>query len=310
MQGRAGSFYSFFIYGIVKTLRRLEKRLEKEGIEQMKTTEETAAEVLSRLEKWIEHKTDDSWQAISADGRAWSSEKRLLSADGRTLSSEKRLPRADERGNAPSLARPLLLAIDGRCGSGKTTLAAALQERLHCGVFHMDDFYLPFEARTPERLAQPGGHMDFDRFEKEVLRPLRGGSGAGYYEKKGRKETAGKGSACARSKAAESGGRTAETPLFFYRPYDCMAGRMGEPVPVFQRPLYVVEGSYCCHPQLFSYYDFHIFLTVSHQEQRARILRRSGPARAAMFDEVWIPREEAYFAAYDVEARCELRAET
>ena len=36
----------------------------------------------------------------------------------------------------------ILVAIDGRCGSGKTTLAAALQEMLQCPVVHMDDFFL------------------------------------------------------------------------------------------------------------------------------------------------------------------------
>lgn len=34
----------------------------------------------------------------------------------------------------------VIVAIDGRCGSGKTTLAAKLQKQLHCSVFHMDDF--------------------------------------------------------------------------------------------------------------------------------------------------------------------------
>ena len=36
---------------------------------------------------------------------------------------------------------PLLIAIDGRCGSGKTTLGEALAKRLHASLIHMDDFY-------------------------------------------------------------------------------------------------------------------------------------------------------------------------
>lgn len=36
---------------------------------------------------------------------------------------------------------PLLVAIDGRCGSGKTTLGFYLQELFDCNLFHMDDFF-------------------------------------------------------------------------------------------------------------------------------------------------------------------------
>lgn len=56
---------------------------------------------------------------------------------------------------------PFLVAIDGRCTAGKTTLAGLLQGKRSCNVVHMDDFYLPFAKRTPERMAQPGGNMDF-----------------------------------------------------------------------------------------------------------------------------------------------------
>ena len=52
--------------------------------------------------------------------------------------------------------KPYILAIDGRCASGKTTLANELLQSLSCNVVHMDDFYLPFALRTPERMAQPG----------------------------------------------------------------------------------------------------------------------------------------------------------
>ena len=37
---------------------------------------------------------------------------------------------------------PLLIAIDGRCASGKTTLSSYLQKELNCNVIHMDYFFL------------------------------------------------------------------------------------------------------------------------------------------------------------------------
>lgn len=49
---------------------------------------------------------------------------------------------------------PVILAIDGRCGSGKTTLAGMIAHRYKAEVIHMDDFLLRQEQRTPERLAE------------------------------------------------------------------------------------------------------------------------------------------------------------
>ena len=43
----------------------------------------------------------------------------------------------------------LRVAIDGPCTSGKTTLAAQLGALYDCNVFHMDDFFLRSEQRTP-----------------------------------------------------------------------------------------------------------------------------------------------------------------
>lgn len=50
---------------------------------------------------------------------------------------------------------PLLIAIDGRCGAGKTTLAQRLQQELGGRVFHMDDFFLRPVQRTAEPVGPP-----------------------------------------------------------------------------------------------------------------------------------------------------------
>ena len=169
------------------------------------------------------------------------------------------------------LSRPLVIAIDGRCAAGKTTLAAALQRETGCPVLHLDHFFLRPEQRTPQRLAQPGGNVDWERFLAEVLLPLE----------KGRP--------------------------FSYRPYDCHTQSLAEPVSVLPAPLVVVEGSYSCHPTLWERYDLHVFLTVNPQEQLRRIERRNGPQGLEMFRQRWIPLEERYFSACRVEERCELR---
>ena len=68
-----------------------------------------------------------------------------------------------------------VIAIDGRAASGKTTLSLALGDILGAGVVHMDDFFLPGELRTKERLSEAGGNLHRERFSDEVVSHIRGG---------------------------------------------------------------------------------------------------------------------------------------
>ncbi len=165
----------------------------------------------------------------------------------------------------------LIIALDGRCASGKTTLAGYLQRRFGWGVIHMDHFFLRPEQRTAQRYETPGENVDHERFLEQVLKPLRAGE------------------------------------PFSYRPFDCAAGRLAPPVRVAPGAVTLVEGSYSCHPALWGYYDLHAFLTVGPEEQERRIEARNGPEGAKAFRSKWIPLEERYFAAYSVEERCEYR---
>lgn len=62
-----------------------------------------------------------------------------------------------------------VLAIDGKCASGKTTLASLLQDKFHASVIHMDDFYLPIDQRK----QTVAGHMDFSRLIDTVLKHIK-----------------------------------------------------------------------------------------------------------------------------------------
>lgn len=167
-----------------------------------------------------------------------------------------------------------IVAIDGRCGSGKTTLAAALAALYHAPVLHMDDFFLQPHQRTPQRLAQPGGNIDAERFLGEVLTPLR------------------------------------RAEPFAYRPFSCHAQRLLAPVQMEPAPLTLVEGSYSLHPLLESSYDLRIFVTVDPELQRERLLRRDGEAMLSRYEGEWIPMEELYFTATRIPARCDLICST
>ncbi len=163
-----------------------------------------------------------------------------------------------------------VLAIDGRAASGKTTKAALLQAVLGAPVIHMDDFFLPPELRTPQRLALPGGNVHHERFAREVLPHLKSGE------------------------------------AFAYRVFDC--GRMDyagvRDIPA--GTLRIVEGSYALHPALGDYADLTVFSTVDAAEQMNRILRRNGDKMAEMFRSRWIPMEESYFAHFGVPDRADL----
>ena len=162
------------------------------------------------------------------------------------------------------------VAIDGNCGAGKTTLAEYLAGLFKCNLFHMDDFYLTPEKRTAERLNEPGGNVDRERFLSEVLVPL------------------------------------SRNEDIFYKAYDCGTQSFKEPVRVTPKRVVITEGSYSCHPELYGYYDLHIFLSASPEVQMKRIIKRNGEEAYECFKNKWIPLEEKYFDAFKIKEKCEL----
>lgn len=168
---------------------------------------------------------------------------------------------------------PVVIAIDGRCGSGKTYLAGVIGKLFSCNICHMDDFYMPLEQRRKNWKEIPGGNMDLKRFLTEVLRPIRTGHQA------------------------------------VYRPYDCKKNNIGEAAELSFGRLTVVEGSYSRHPLLAAEYDLVIFLTCSREEQRRRLQAREGDY-FAVFENQWIPMEENYLSRYSIETGSHLIVDT
>ena len=170
--------------------------------------------------------------------------------------------------------RPILIALDGRCGSGKTTLAAQLAERFPGSrTIHTDDYYLPPAQRVPGWEALPCANMDLKRLRAEVLNPARAGQ------------------------------------AFSTRAYSCRQGAYLPPVSFPPAPLVLIEGSYSHHPTLASYYDLRLFVTCSKEEQ-ARRLRAREEERYPAFAARWIPLEEGYFARYQIEENADLILDT
>lgn len=164
----------------------------------------------------------------------------------------------------------VVVAIDGRAASGKSTATELLASLYEAAVIHMDDFFLPLELRTEERFREPGGNVHYERFKTEVLEPLAGGQS------------------------------------FSYRIFDCGSCQYEGMRNIKPSSLTIVEGSYSTHPYFGNPYDLTVFYTVDPQEQKRRICLRNGEKMYTMFRDRWIPLEEVYFAECRVPERSDL----
>ena len=127
---------------------------------------------------------------------------------------------------------------------------------------------------TMERLEEPGGNIDYERFLEEVGRPLKEGL------------------------------------TFSYRPYQCATGTLGEPVVIRSHKVTLIEGSYSHHPKLCEEADLSVLLTVDQEEQLRRIVARNGERVATVFKERWIPMEMNYFNTFQIKEKAQFHFDT
>ena len=161
-----------------------------------------------------------------------------------------------------------IIAIDGRCGSGKSTLAALLAEKLSAQTVYLDDFFLPFEVRTPGRMAEAGGNIHYERFTHEVISNL-------------------------------------DKESFDYGVFDCSVMKINGTSHIENSGIIIFEGSYALHDKFGKYYDIAIFSDVSYDTQVERIRKRNGEEMLKRFVSEWIPMEEKYFAAQKTKEKCD-----
>ena len=162
----------------------------------------------------------------------------------------------------------VVIAIDGCAASGKTTLAKKLSNMFNASVIHMDDFFLPFEKRTEERLNTPGGNIDYERFKEEVVNNLDND--------------------------------------FTYNAFNCSIMKVDKEVFVKKTNLLIIEGSYSLHPYFGKYYDLSIFLDIDKDEQIDRIRNRDGEKLLKMFIEKWIKYETNYHDYYNIKTTADI----
>ena len=163
-----------------------------------------------------------------------------------------------------------LIGVDGPCASGKTTFANMIATETGAQIIHTDDFFLPFELRTPERLLQAGGNIHYERFSAEI-----------------------------------ADGIASDIP-FEYGIYNCKEGRITEKKTVIPEGVIIVEGSYSMHPEIGIDWDLKIFVEAEYDIRLERILRRNGEGMLKIFKEKWIPLENAYFEHFGIRDKCDI----
>ncbi len=159
----------------------------------------------------------------------------------------------------------VIVGIDGKCGGGKTTLANTLANIYDCHIISMDDFFLQQAQRTPERMQEAGGNIDYERFIKQVVMPIRD-----------------------------------HQNMVKYNRFNCQSQTFIEVIKLPLRDVVIIEGTYSLHKLFRDIYDIKIFIDIPYEKQIERLSQRESEEKLNMFIERWIPLEEKYFLGMDI----------
>ena len=169
-------------------------------------------------------------------------------------------------------SRPLLVAIDGHSGSGKSELAALVAGALDAVVVPTDDFYAAhigdaeWDARTPAERAADA--IDWRRPRAEAVEPL-------------------------------IAGRTASWQPFDFegkRP-DGTFPRSASLVTLEPAAVVILDGAYSSRPELADLIELAVLVDVVPAERHRRLVARDGEAYTDAWEQRWKAAEDYYFTA-------------
>jgi uridine kinase len=157
---------------------------------------------------------------------------------------------------------PYFVAIDGRSGVGKSTLASALAHRLGAVVIEGDDFYAGgVELRSDDPASRASACIDWTR-QRSIIEAL-------------------------------AAGRMAHWRAFDWDAFD---GRLrDEPTKIVPAPVVILEGVYAARPELADLLDLRVVLIAPDEMRLARLVAREGAIGA--WERQWHEAEEFYFAS-------------
>lgn len=161
--------------------------------------------------------------------------------------------------------RPILVALDGRSGTGKTTIAREIAERLGGVEIVADNFWAggsneEWDRKSPKEKAEMA--IDWRRVRTEVLEPLLAGQPAAWH------------------------------------PFNWKTGHglSDETLHSEPRPLIVLDGAYSTRPELQDITDVRILVEVpSDNDRRKRLREREGEDFMKDWHARWDEAEDYYF---------------
>ena len=164
--------------------------------------------------------------------------------------------------SAQQKVSPFIVAVDGRSGVGKSTIAQALAERLDACVVEGDDFYAGgIELRSDSAASRAAACIDWTR-QRTIIEAL-------------------------------AAGRSAHWRAFDWEAFD---GRLcDESTKLEPRPVVILEGVYAARPELADLLDLRVVLVVPDEERLARLAAREGTI--GPWERQWHEAEHFYFEA-------------
>jgi len=166
---------------------------------------------------------------------------------------------------------PLLIALDGSSGAGKSTVAAMLGQNIHAVVVPLDDF---FAARIPDwqweafSLPERAEHVfDWRRVRTDALEPLLANRSARWY------------------------------------PFDFAAGLRPDGTYALSThsverqpaPVIVLDGTYSASPHIADLVDLAVLIDVAVPERHSRLAAREHAPFLQRWHAVWDAVETYYF---------------
>ena len=171
-----------------------------------------------------------------------------------------------------SQGRPVVVALDGGSGAGKTTLARQVQSLTGAAIIHLDDFYTTIvpEHKWPERSIEQRlqGVFDWQRVRWDALEPLR-----------------------------------ADRPARWFA-FDFVAGLTpngtyglrNEATEMKPAPILLLEGFYSASPPLTDLIDLAVLIQVSADERSRRTDLRDETDFLNRWHAIWDEVEAYYFS--------------
>jgi uridine kinase len=160
---------------------------------------------------------------------------------------------------------PFIVALDGRSGTGKSTLAKELANRLEATAITQDDFYtggalVDWNKLTAQQKADLV--IDWRRVRQEALEPLRANRQAVWHPFNW-------------------------TTLEGLAPYTIAA----EPTKIV-----ILDGAYAARPELSDLINLSVLVRLPDTVRRERLRHREGEDHVMAWQQVWDEAEDYYLA--------------